>query len=112
MKAGQMEAKLAKIQKLIEAEEEKLKVFKVATILALMADYGLSRADLPDVKAAPTKKAAVKKAKTPKPIKGNGKGTRPPKYRNPETGNTWSGFGHAPEWIAGAKNRDEFLIPA
>ncbi len=31
------------------------------------------------------------------------------KYVDPKTGKTWSGFGRAPGWIAGAKNRDAFL---
>lgn len=33
-----------------------------------------------------------------------------PKYQDPKTGATWSGRGKAPQWIAGAKNRDRFLI--
>ncbi|AIV73836.1 H-NS histone family protein (plasmid) [Burkholderia pseudomallei] len=38
-------------------------------------------------------------------------GTRiAPKYRDPKTGATWSGRGRAPHWIAGAKNRNRFLI--
>ncbi|WP_323117708.1 H-NS histone family protein [Burkholderia alba] len=32
-----------------------------------------------------------------------------PKYRDPETGATWTGRGVAPKWIRG-RNRDEFLI--
>jgi DNA-binding protein H-NS len=32
-----------------------------------------------------------------------------PKYRDPETGKTWSGRGNVPAWIAG-KDRDAFLI--
>ena len=32
------------------------------------------------------------------------------KYADPRTGKTWSGFGRAPGWIAGAKNRDAFLV--
>lgn len=35
-----------------------------------------------------------------------------PKYQDPKTGATWSGRGKAPQWIANAKNRDRFLIPA
>jgi DNA-binding protein H-NS len=31
------------------------------------------------------------------------------KYRDPESGATWSGRGRAPHWIAD-KNRDDFLI--
>jgi DNA-binding protein H-NS len=33
----------------------------------------------------------------------------PPKYLNRKTGETWSGRGRAPGWLAG-KNRDRFLI--
>ena len=34
-----------------------------------------------------------------------------PKFRNPKTGETWTGRGRPPMWIAGAKNRAAFLIP-
>jgi hypothetical protein len=33
-----------------------------------------------------------------------------PKYRDPKTGKTWTGRGKPPTWIAGAKNRDAYLI--
>lgn len=33
----------------------------------------------------------------------------PPKYRNPLTGDTWTGRGKPPVWIRD-KNRDDFLI--
>lgn len=33
-----------------------------------------------------------------------------PKYRDPKSGKTWTGRGKPPLWIAGAKNRDAFLI--
>lgn len=32
------------------------------------------------------------------------------KFRDPETGETWTGRGRAPAWIKDAKNRDKFLI--
>jgi DNA-binding protein H-NS len=32
-----------------------------------------------------------------------------PKYRDPDSGKTWTGRGVAPKWIAG-KDRDTFLI--
>ncbi|MBP8820971.1 MAG: H-NS histone family protein [Brachymonas sp.] len=50
---------------------------------------------------------------------GSGKGRRgksagtgikvAPKYRNPATGETWTGRGKPPKWIQG-QNRDSFLI--
>jgi DNA-binding protein H-NS len=49
---------------------------------------------------------AVKKAKA-----GNyPRGPQAPKYRDPVSGATWSGRGPAPAWLAGAKDRDAFLI--
>jgi DNA-binding protein H-NS len=33
------------------------------------------------------------------------------KYRNPETGETWSGRGRAPAWLEGA-NKDQYLMVA
>ncbi|MPW23488.1 H-NS histone family protein [Paraburkholderia sp. CNPSo 3157] len=38
------------------------------------------------------------------------RGPQPAKYRNPETGATWSGRGPAPAWLAAAKDRTTFLI--
>lgn len=32
-----------------------------------------------------------------------------PKYRNPESGETWSGRGRTPRWLDG-KNREDFAI--
>lgn len=34
----------------------------------------------------------------------------PAKYRDPQSGATWSGRGRAPNWIKDAKNRDRFLV--
>lgn len=33
-----------------------------------------------------------------------------PKYKDPETGKTWTGMGKPPAWIAGAPDRNAFLI--
>jgi len=38
------------------------------------------------------------------------KGPQPALYRDSVSGNTWSGFGRAPAWIATAKDRSTFLI--
>lgn len=37
------------------------------------------------------------------------RGSLQPKYRNPETGKTWSGKGRVPQWLEG-KNREDFTI--
>jgi len=69
----------------------------VAKVRALVAEYGLTAQDVfpsgRTAKAAGTK-ATVKVA---------------PKYRDPATGQTWTGRGKAPKWIEG-KDRAAFAI--
>ncbi len=64
----------------------------IAQIHGLMAQYGLSTDDLTPRRGRPrgSKSASVAK------------------YRNPKTGQTWSGRGRAPAWIG--KQRERFLI--
>ena len=40
------------------------------------------------------------------------RGPQPAKYRDPESGATWSGRGPAPAWLANVKDRTKFLIGA
>ena len=51
--------------------------------------------------------------KTRQPRKGAQSASPPVKYRNPETGETWSGRGRMPKWMALAQERghgrEEFL---
>lgn len=53
-------------------------------------------------------RSGTKAAKSPGPAPVAGQ----PRYRDPATGRTWTGRGKPPSWIATAKNRDEFAIPA
>ncbi|SEK13640.1 H-NS family nucleoid-associated regulatory protein [Paraburkholderia diazotrophica] len=57
---------------------------------------------------------AVKRSKAAAKATGEAvaKGKLPPKYRNPETGETWSGHARPPAWIKDVKDRDAFLIAA
>jgi DNA-binding protein H-NS len=58
-----------------------------------------------NVGAANKSKAAAKAAG-----KTAAKGKLPPKYRNPKTGETWSGHARPPAWIKDVKDRTKFLI--
>lgn len=62
-----------------------------AEILTLMSVYGLT---VEDLGAKPPKKER-------KPV--------PVKYRDPDSGRTWSGRGRMPEWISG-KDRKAFEV--
>ena len=69
----------------------------IAQIKTMMADYTISAADLGLVLKAP-------------PRNRNGaKDPRPPKYRDPLTGATWTGQGAAPIWLKN-QDREAFLI--
>lgn len=60
----------------------------VAKVRALMAEYGLTAADLGSRSPLPTRKTAGT------PVA--------PKYRHPATGDTWSGRGLKPKWLKAA----------
>ena len=61
----------------------------------IVAEYGLTEKDVfPAGRRSPVTRATGKVA---------------PKYRDPATGQTWTGRGKPPKWIAG-KNRERYLI--
>jgi len=67
----------------------------VAKVRELVAEFGLTAQDVFPARG----------------IKAAGKATAKvaPKYRDPSTGQTWTGRGKAPKWIEG-KDRNQFLI--
>lgn len=89
----------------LAADELKTSVSKVR---ALMDSLGVTLDHL-GTKVS-RKVADVKKAVTGKKASAKRSGAGVVRYRHPETGAVWSGFGRAPGWIATAKNRDDFLV--
>jgi DNA-binding protein H-NS len=109
-------ATLSAIQKQIADLEKQASAIQKAEVGAatakikeLMGKYHLTASDLGLPSAAGRKSAKVGAAKR-KPVARKTAGI--PKFRDPKTGQTWTGNGKAPGWIAGAKNRDKFLINA
>lgn len=72
------------LEKQIEAARKQETAEVVAQIRKLMADFQLSIGDIT------SKSSAVKGSKVA------------PKYRNPETGDTWTGRGRQPKWVEAA----------
>lgn len=67
----------------------------VEQVRALVNDYGLTQQDVfPSGRKSGKTSAGTKVA---------------PKYRDPATGQTWTGRGKAPKWIEG-RDRGQFLI--
>lgn len=108
----QIEAKMKKLQVQAEALASKKTQSVVDQIRELMLKHGLTTADI-EAKAS-TKRlakgqkigAAAGKTKATAGVKAS----VAPKYQHPKTGATWTGRGRAPSWIAGAKDRNKFLI--
>lgn len=83
------------LEKQIHAARETELKGAIAKARELIAQFGLSEADIfGKAKAAGERKAASPVA---------------PKYRNPATGATWTGRGKPPLWIAG-QDRAQFQI--
>ena len=98
-------SKLAALKKQIaalEAQAERIAKEEMSSAIAkvkdIMAEFNLTIEHLTQSVAA---KRVAKKMKAKK--------VSVAKYADPKTGKTWSGFGRAPNWIAGAKSRDAFL---
>jgi len=102
-----LESLQAKIQKL-QAQAEALAAKKSSAIIekirGLMAEHGLTTADI-DAHVGRNKRG-------PKPgAKATAKSSASAaKYRDPKTGATWTGHGRAPAWISSAKDRSKFLV--
>lgn len=90
--------KAALEQQIVEAQRAQ-KAQAIAQVKALMAEHGLTLADLGTRALAAQRKPAAKVA---------------PKYRNPATGDTWSGRGLQPNWLktalAGGARLEDFKV--
>lgn len=70
----------------------------VSQVRALVSEYGLTQQDVfPSGRGAASRTSSTSGTKVA------------PKYRNPSTGQTWTGRGKAPKWIQG-QDRDQFAI--
>lgn len=99
---AQLTQQLAAIEQQLAAVQSEQRQDAIAKVKALMAENGLTAADLGGVSAA----RADKPAKVPSKVAA--------KYRDPASGSTWSGRGLKPRWltaaIAAGKTVEEFAI--
>jgi len=108
----QIEKLEAQARRLEQAAAEKKKQ-AVAQVLALMKKLGVSTDDLGSTRPrrrraakGAAKKRAAKKRAAKKPVA--------PKFRNGKTGETWSGRGRTPRWLAAleaqGKSLDDYRV--
>lgn len=91
-------AQKAELEKQIELARKQELADAIAQIRSLMAQHGITVADL-----------------AAKPAANVSKGSKvAPKYRNAATGETWTGRGRQPKWVeaalAGGKTLDDLAI--
>lgn len=85
---------IAKLQSLAEAARQDEINGAIKQIKDLMQLHGVTVDDLSPARSA-------------KPAKA--KGTVTAQFKNPETGETWTGRGRAPRWLAG-QDKEQFRI--
>lgn len=92
----QLTAQLEKLHKEVAIAQQKEIAVVIEDIKRKIIDYDLTAVELgfTTKRGRPATKPAL-----------------PPKYRNPKTGETWSGRGRPPGWLAG-RNKERFLIGA
>lgn len=101
-----LRAQIAKLEQQAEAMRQTQVKAVVAQLKKTIAEYGLTAEELGLVPGGRGGRRAAKPAATRRA------GSGVAKYRDPKTGQTWTGRGRPPAWIAGAKDRDAFLITA
>ncbi len=89
----QLTEQLAKVQAQMAAAREKEMAAVIAQIKERIAEYEITAEELGFSDGRKHKPRSAKLA---------------PKYRNPQTGQTWSGRGRRPAWLG--KRPDRFLI--
>jgi DNA-binding protein H-NS len=121
----QIQQKIAKLQAQAEAIAAKKSIVVLNQIAALMRKHDLTTEHIETHLA--TRKPRGRPAKNGLAASGTGapkkrgrpaksttvvarKGILPPKYRNPETEETWSGHARPPAWIKDVADRSHFLI--
>ncbi|MBU9199905.1 H-NS histone family protein [Burkholderia multivorans] len=93
----ELQAELDALTAKIEAAREEEAATALAEIQETIRAFGFSVKDVFGRQAGKTVAAASNRK-------------YPPKYRNPNTNETWSGMGRAPAWILESDDRDQFLI--
>ena len=88
-------AKREELEKQIQEARTREISEAVTKVRSLIQEYGLSASDV----FPPARSAA----------RGSAGSKVPPKYKNPQTGETWTGRGKAPKWIQD-QDRSKFEI--
>jgi DNA-binding protein H-NS len=94
-----LERQLAELQEQVRIERDRVKDATLARVKEMLASGVIQPEEL--------------RALLPAAPRDRRHGPKPPKYRNPQTGDTWSGQGALPVWLRDLTlaERERFLIP-
>lgn len=96
---GELLAQKAALERQISELQRSQRAEAIEKVRSLMSEYGLSLADIGAKPTAASRKAVGKVAA---------------KYRNPATGDTWTGRGLKPKWLtaalAGGASLSDFAV--
>lgn len=102
-----IEKEILRLQKQMKSLKVKQRRPVIASIVKSMQDNEITLEEVADALESTAKRG-------PSAAAGAPKASLPPKYRHPETQDTWTGRGRPPRWIIDAEaqgqSRDEFLI--
>lgn len=116
---AKIEKEINKLQKKAEVLQTKRRKPVIASIITSMREYDITPEEIAaafgagkPVRATPSGRR--KTGAAVRPANNAAKRAVAPKYRHPQTGETWSGRGKAPRWLAAEETsgatRDNFLI--
>ncbi|WP_321941612.1 H-NS histone family protein [Paraburkholderia tropica] len=103
----ELKAQLDALNQRIEAQRAHELAEAIATCKEIIELFGLNAFDLGLIRTqqVPPRRAAPPTFRSHVPTS-----PAPARFRNPATGETWSGRGRPPDWIAVAEDRDDYLI--
>lgn len=115
---AKIEKEINKLQKKAEVLQTKRRKPVITSIITSMREYDITPEEIIAAYGAgkPARAATGGRRKVSAPARAGGAAKRAvaPKYRHPQTGETWSGRGKAPRWLAaeeaGGATRESFLI--
>ena len=110
---AKIQKEIEKLRKQAQSLQSKRRKPIIQSIVRSMKEYDITIEEISAAMGkAPAKAKTTSKAKAP----AGARKTVAPKYRNPATGDTWTGRGKAPRWVvdaeASGQSRDQFLIPS
>ncbi|MGY6271160.1 H-NS histone family protein [Achromobacter denitrificans] len=114
---AKIEKEINKLQKKAEILQTKRRKPVISSIITSMREYDITPDEIIAAYGAskPGRAAPGRRKASPAARPANAaKRAVAPKYRHPQTGETWSGRGKAPRWLAAEEaagaTRDSFLI--